>query len=270
MRRALTLIASVAGFSCTNDTLPGGSSGLVTAFDSTADTITARVEGQVPVPGLRTLEIVMRIAPAPDDTSLFADFNDFEVDAARRIWIYDYRDRRMFLFDSAGTLVRRVGRKGQGPGEFEQGNGMVALADTGIAFLDSRNARISFFAANGDFRSSFPVPSGAKTSYVARDRNLFTGGPFSCRGASSALGIRSDGTATRAQIFPSRATVMPTRGALVAGMSGPTQDHDGCVRLMFHVIDSCSPERSSASSATEGAVLLIRIGLASLRARTIS
>ena len=164
MRRLLTLIASVAGFSCSSDTLPGGSSGLVTAFDSTADTITARVEGQVPVPGLRTLEIVMRIAPAPDDTSLFADFNDFEVDAARRIWIYDYRDRRIFLFDSAGTLVRRIGRKGQGPGEFEQGNGMVALADTGIAFLDSRNARISFFAANGDFRSSFPVPSGFSTS----------------------------------------------------------------------------------------------------------
>ena len=85
MRRLLALIASVAGFSCTSDTLPGGSSGLVTVFDSTADTITARVEGQVPVPGLRTLEIVMRIAPAPDDTSLFADINDYEEDAARRI-----------------------------------------------------------------------------------------------------------------------------------------------------------------------------------------
>jgi hypothetical protein len=163
MRLLLIAFASALVVAC-SDRASVARSGLVTVFDSTTDTITARVDGQVPVSSLRSLEIVMRIAPSVDDTSLFSDVYDFEVDAANRVWVYDFQGRRLFLFDSAGTLVRRIGRSGQGPGEFQQGNGTVALADTGVAMLDSRNARVSFFAANGDFRTSFPVPSGFSTN----------------------------------------------------------------------------------------------------------
>jgi hypothetical protein len=136
----------------------------VTVIDSTADTVITRVDGQVPVSALRTVEIVMRIAPSIDDTSRFSAVTDFEIDAANRVWVYDFQGRRMFLFDSAGRLVRRIGRHGQGPGEFQHGNGLVALADTGVAILDSQNARVSFFASNGDFRTSFTVPSGFNTN----------------------------------------------------------------------------------------------------------
>jgi hypothetical protein len=167
-RTILTFAVAVAcssALACTaGGDSPGGNAGLVTVFDSTADTVAARVDGQVPVSALRSMTIAMRIAPAMDDTSLFTEVSDFEVDAANRIWIYDFQGRRMFLFDSAGTLVRRSGRQGSGPGEFSSGNGLVALPDTGIAMLDAQNARLSFFAANGDFRTSFPVPSGFSTS----------------------------------------------------------------------------------------------------------
>ena len=159
------MFAMGATVACAGDVArPGGASGLVTVIDSTADTIVARVDGQVPPTTLRTLEIVMRIAPSIDDTTLFADTYDFEVDDAKRVWVFDSRGRRLFLFDSAGRIVRRIGRPGQGPGEFQQGNGMVARADTGLAILDSRNARVSFFAANGDFRTSFIVPTGFSTT----------------------------------------------------------------------------------------------------------
>jgi hypothetical protein len=155
----------VASLACSGkDGAGGGSAGLATVFDSTADTVVARVDGDVPVSALRTMDIVMRIAPAMDDTTLFSEVADFEVDRANRIWVYDYQGRRMFLFDNAGTLVRRIGRQGAGPGEFSSGNGIVALPDSGIAMLDAQNARVSFFAANGDFRTSFPVPSGFSTS----------------------------------------------------------------------------------------------------------
>ena len=168
MHRALTLVAGLlAGtvLSCaSNDRSSGGAAGLATVFDSTADTITARIEGSVPVSALRSMDVVMRIAPAADDTSLFSEVSDFEVDLANRIWIYDYQNRRLFLFDSTGALVRRIGRQGSGPGEFSSGNGIVALPDTGVAILDAQNARLSFFAANGDFRTSLPVPSGFSTN----------------------------------------------------------------------------------------------------------
>lgn len=165
MHRVLIILAITAAAACSSGAdSPGAGAGLATAFDSTADTIVARVDGQVPVSALRSMTLAMRIAPAMDDTSLFSEVADFEVDVANRIWIYDFQGRRIFLFDSAGALVRQIGRQGAGPGEFSQGNGMVALGDTGLAILDSRNARVSFFAANGDFRTSVPVPSGFSTS----------------------------------------------------------------------------------------------------------
>lgn len=168
MRRAFAPLVSsfaILTLACSGSSESrGGAAGLATVFDSTADTVTARVDGAVPVSALRGLTPTMQIKPAADDTSLFSEVADFEVDLANRTWVYDYQGRRMFLFDSTGTLVRRIGRQGAGPGEFSQGNGIVALADTGIAFLDSQNARVSFFAANGDFRTSFPVPSGFSTT----------------------------------------------------------------------------------------------------------
>lgn len=141
-----------------------GRAGLATAFDSTADTLVARVVGAVPVRALRTVSVVARIAPAPDDTSLFAEVSMVAVDQARRVWVYDSQSRRLFLFDSGGALLRRIGRQGAGPGEFAQGNGLVVLPDTGVALWDSGNARISFFTAAGDFRTSWPTPAGFSTS----------------------------------------------------------------------------------------------------------
>ena len=121
-----------AAIACTaNENSPGGSAGLVTIFDSTADTITARVEGQVPVSALRSLTAVMQIAPSIDDTSLFAQISEIDVDQANRIWVFDFQSTQLFLFDSTGALVRRIGRRGQGPGEFASGGGLVILPDTG-------------------------------------------------------------------------------------------------------------------------------------------
>lgn len=165
MLRLLAFAGLVISIACSaNENSPGGAAGLVTAFDSTGDTIVARVDGQVPVSALRAVNLVMRIQPTVDDTSLFAEIGEIEVDGANRVWVYDYRSRQVFLFDSSGALIRRVGRQGAGPGEFAQGNGIAALPDTGIAVLDSQNSRVSFFSANGDFRSSFLIPAGFSTN----------------------------------------------------------------------------------------------------------
>lgn len=171
-------ILTAATLACAGDGGPGGtaSAGLPTVVDSTGDSVIARVDGDVPAGAVRHLTEMMRIAPAMDDTSLFSEVSDFEVDAANRLWVYDFQGRRLFLFDTAGTLVRRIGRQGAGPGEFRQGNGMVALADSGIALLDAQNARVSFFTSTGDFRTSWPVPSGFSTTnglISDRSRTLF-------------------------------------------------------------------------------------------------
>ena len=78
--RFTAFVVATSIVACTGkDGTSAGAAGLATVFDSTADTITARVDGSVPISAMRTMDIVMRVAPAMDDTTLFSEVNDFEV-----------------------------------------------------------------------------------------------------------------------------------------------------------------------------------------------
>lgn len=136
-------------------------SGLATVFDSSrADTIVARVAGEVPAAKVRTLTEERRVQPDAEDTTLFTQAYGFVVGPDGRVFVPDEGSMRIFVLDSAGALVRTIGRKGAGPGEFDQFNGLRALADGRLAVLDVGNARVSFFSATGDFETSWRVPTG--------------------------------------------------------------------------------------------------------------
>lgn len=166
MRRLLTLIPPLilsAGCGAAG-AREGDPAGLATATDSTADSVFATTEGEVPPDAVRHLQEELRIAPTEDDTTLFTEVFEFDVDRAGRIWVYDGPSTSIFLFGGSGNLLRRIGRRGGGPGEFNQNSGMVALADTGLAVWDPSNARVSFFDSAGTFRTSWPTPGGFSTS----------------------------------------------------------------------------------------------------------
>lgn len=162
----LLLVAALLG-ACQRGTAAdrgAGLAGLATRFDSTADTVYARVEGAVPATAARRLIEELRIAPEADDTSLFTEVFEFDVDPAGRVLVYDRPTNTAMLFGAEGGLERRIGRQGAGPGEFNSNNGMVALGDTGWALWDSRNARVSRFSSVGDFRGSSITPAQFSTS----------------------------------------------------------------------------------------------------------
>jgi hypothetical protein len=169
--RRITLVSLLAlAAACTDaargaGAAAGASAGLATVFDSTTpDTIIARTSGTVPASALRRTVEELRIAPEADDTALFADVYEFDVGPDGRLFVFDRASNVLFLFDAAGALLRRVGRQGAGPGEFNSNNGMVVLRDGRLALWDAQNARISFFSADGDVLSSWVVPAGFSTS----------------------------------------------------------------------------------------------------------
>jgi 6-bladed beta-propeller len=165
VRVALVATCVLAGACSAGTDASGGTdpSGLVTVFDTTADSIIARVSGDVPPGAVRKLADEVRIAPSVDDTSLFTNVEEVDVDQASRLWVYDYPSNSILLFASNGKLVRRIGRKGSGPGEFTSDGGMVVLPDSGLAIWDAQNARVSFFSSSGDFRTSWRTPTGFVT-----------------------------------------------------------------------------------------------------------
>lgn len=136
----------------------------MTAVQTVGDTLIAVTRGDVPPQFDHRLMEEARIAPGADDTTLFAEVNDFVVDLRGRIWVYDGSSHQMFLFSPDGTLLRKLGREGGGPGEIRSNNGMVALGDGGIALWDAQNGRITRFDTAGAFLTSWPTPSDFSTS----------------------------------------------------------------------------------------------------------
>jgi hypothetical protein len=213
--------------------------GLATAFDSTGDTVVARVEGEVPARALRTLTEELRIEPTSSDTALFLAVDEFDVDAADRLWVFDRASQRIFLFSPDGKLYRVVGRRGSGPGEFSWNSGMVALSDSGVAVWDSRNGRVSFFTFTGDFRTSWRAPAGFSTSN----------------------GLVTDRSGS---IYLRRPVTAPREGEIVGRMGLVRLDPDGALS------DSMAPPELPVQRQTYVAVMVSRGGQTVGRSATYS
>jgi len=145
---------------------------LTTTFERRADTVVARVEGQVPASRIHRLVQELSIAPGMDDTTLFTQVAGFRVDRAGRFWVFDQPTASIFLFDAKGTLLKHIGRRGGGPGELQGDNGSVVLPGDRFAIWDARNGRISWFAADGAFERSTTLSKGFYTfNGLATDRS---------------------------------------------------------------------------------------------------
>jgi len=192
--RAAILLTLGTLAACGTDSSAGaGSAGLATEFDSTTnpDTVIARTAGAVPEALVRRTVADMRIAPAADDTSLFGETSEFDAAPNGRLFVYDRSAEAIFLFDSTGALLRRIGRAGSGPGEFNGNSGMVALPDGRLAQWDPGNGRLSFFSSDGVYDSSWVVSSGFYTTdgvYADADGSIFLRLPVTERRDGDILG----------------------------------------------------------------------------------
>jgi len=76
------------------------------------------------------------------------------------------------LLRQDGALLLRLGRKGQGPGEFLEVRGVALAPDGRIAATDPRNRRVSVFAPDGALRLEIPLHAGrlGEPAFDARGR----------------------------------------------------------------------------------------------------
>lgn len=148
----------VAATVCTASALHAQRGGLQTQFTRKGDTTIARVNGAVPASATKRLVQTTRIEPTDADTALYSEVWEFDVDQKGRIWTFDDKTMTLFLFDANGTLVKKTGGRGSGPGEFQHNGGMAVLRDGRIAIVDNRNSRVSFFSPAAVFLTTWPVP----------------------------------------------------------------------------------------------------------------
>jgi len=72
--------------------------------------------------------------------------------------IADAGNYRVLFFDRAGALAQSVGRKGKGPGEFQEPRWFDRCADGTTAVYDGAHQRLISFSPSGRFLGSVPLP----------------------------------------------------------------------------------------------------------------
>jgi hypothetical protein len=109
----------------------------------------------------------LRIGALDGDTaSTFGRVSGVAVTEEGGVWVADATAVVIRRFSPDGTFTGNVGRRGQGPGEFQDLSGLQGMADGRVAAYDARLRRVTLFGADGRFLSSFDLrlPCGLFTT----------------------------------------------------------------------------------------------------------
>ena len=124
------------------------------------------------------------------------------------LYVADYWSDRIHVFTLEGRLVRSLGRKGQGPGEFDSPGG-VAVAPNGELFVaDFYNQRIQRLSPEGAFLGQWGVTR--KTGVGAGLFNYPTD-----------VAVAPDGTLYVADGYNDRIQVFSSTGQFITKWGGP-------------------------------------------------
>ena len=134
-----------------------------TVVDTVGDTIVARTTGGSDSSGMHTLvaEATIGDPDAAEDEYSFGGINELEVSEDGRIYVFDRQVPALREYDTSGKYVRTLGRKGAGPGEYTQANGVAVHRDGRVVLWDAGTAHINVYGQDGAFITSWPMPGGS-------------------------------------------------------------------------------------------------------------
>ena len=135
-----------------------------------------------PLYGKITLELEedLSIGREDDDNYLFYDPRNISVDDQRNIYILERGNHRIQKFDKNGQFLQTIGKKGQGPGEFERPYSLFLDKNNNIYVSDRR--KIHFFSHTGEFVKTIPLSDQISNFFVRLEyfnqysRALYTAG----------------------------------------------------------------------------------------------
>jgi hypothetical protein len=118
------------------------------------------------------------------DEYAFSSIADISVSSAGSIYVLDYGDKAVKVFDPSGRFQRKFGREGGGPGEFTRPTGL--RVDSVVRVFDTLQQRAVVFTLQGIHRETPELPSlpGVTTEIVP----LRGGGALGLAGASFSPG----------------------------------------------------------------------------------
>lgn len=142
--------ASLGVGGCSHASRVGFTGRLVVQRDTIGDTIVARtVSGSVWGAARSLVPEVSIGKESGDSTYLFGGISALAVAPDGTIYVLDRQAMVIRAYGADGRYQRTIGRRGGGPGELSQPDGMVVLSDGRILVHDPGNGRIQVYAPDG-------------------------------------------------------------------------------------------------------------------------
>lgn len=162
-RLAFLMALSLASWACA-DSAATGTAVWQTLVDTLGDTIVVRTIGADSPPrhGIATEMRIGELEGAEEYT--FGTITDLVVTPEGDFYVFDAQATQLRRYDSTGTFVRNVGRRGAGPGEYGHVNGVDVGSDGRVYIWDAENTRVSIYTEHDEIDQSFRVLSGLHTS----------------------------------------------------------------------------------------------------------
>ena len=129
-----------------------------------------------PVCGQLKLELEKDLVIGNPEDERYAFFGGITVDIDEKgnIYILDMEARRVQKFDKDGKFILSVGRKGQGPGEFENSYFFLVDEKENIFILDYSNRKLNLFDNSGKFVQAIKLPFLVKSFSISTENHFLT------------------------------------------------------------------------------------------------
>lgn len=98
-----------------------------------------------------------RVGSVNDPNAGFSHIGGVAVDAAGLIYVLETQDRQVRVYDYQGGLLRRIGREGEGPGEFKSPS-LIGIQHDTLAVVDLNLNRVTLFLGTGQLVETVPTP----------------------------------------------------------------------------------------------------------------
>jgi hypothetical protein len=117
------------------------------------------------------LTLDLSLGSEEDENYLFYRIEDIGVDDQGNIYVLDAGNHRIQKYGRDGSHLQTIGRKGQGPGEFDTPYGMFVSGQGGIYIHDGM--KVKFFNSDGSYLRETTLESFTHDISVDEDGNIW-------------------------------------------------------------------------------------------------
>lgn len=128
------------------------------------------------------IELSLDLEIEESEEIIFNNLKDIATDSKNNIYILDSKEKAVYKFSEEGEFQNKIGRQGQGPGEFEKPCSIYIDTKDIIYVLDEINRRVEIFDSDSNYMKSIKIlesPIGNHKRIIVDDSgNLYISGYY--------------------------------------------------------------------------------------------